>query len=90
MSTTPERIQPNDVLSRQYWAQMCPNFTNCANPDATGKACERCGTELHGFIAEWIKCDECGERRFYCDTEHSELPGKPDLRCFSCDSALSY
>jgi len=90
MSTSPERIQPNDVISRRYLAQMCPNFSSCANADATGKACERCGTELPGFIAGLIACDKCGEHRFYCAIETSELPGNPDLHCFTCDAVLHY
>jgi DNA-directed RNA polymerase subunit RPC12/RpoP len=90
MATTPERIQPNDVLSRHYWSQMCPNFTECATSDAEGKACPTCGTELPGFIAEWVECTACQGRRFYCGPNSESLPGKPDLRCWDCDAPMSY
>ena len=43
LGTSPERIDPRDVLSRSYWSQLCPNFSNCNTSDAQGKACPTCG-----------------------------------------------
>lgn len=90
MGTSPERIDPRDVMSRSYWSQLCPNFSNCNTSDAQGKACSTCGTELPGFIADLVECPECDGRRFYCGPDSRQLPGQPDLRCFSCDAAMSY
>jgi hypothetical protein len=90
MGMTPEKIDSRDVFSRSYWSQMCPNFSNCNTTDAKGKNCPSCGTELPGFVAAFVECAECGGRRFYCGPDSAQLPGQPDLHCFSCDAKMSY
>lgn len=88
MATTPERLDPRDVVSRTYWGQMCPNFTSCHTADAQGKSCPSCDTKLQGFVADGVICPECGGQRFYCGPDSARLPGKPDMLCFSCDAPM--
>jgi hypothetical protein len=90
MSKGPERIDSRDVYSRSYWSQMCPAFPTCNTTDVEGKTCGACGTELPGFIAMGVTCPSCAGERFYCGPDSEQLPGKPNLLCFSCDQAMDY
>jgi len=91
MVTTPERIDSRDAYSRSFWSQTCPGYpAACEVTDAQGKTCPQCARELPGFIAAGVKCPACSSERFYCGPDSEQLPGKPDLRCFACDTPMAY
>ena len=91
MTTTPERIDSRDAYSRRFWSQTCPGYpSSCDATDALGKACGNCGRELPGFIAAGVTCPACHGERFYGGPSSEQAPGKPDLRCFVCDTPMTY